>query len=122
MGKFQLEPYWHYEDGEITAIHGLEYDKWGWFEMLDNVAELGPYVKGKFNIWWRTTADVLKQHFREINGDSEAMNVATYAINNKCEVHVFVEHTVDVVDVLVDAPPLPAPPTDPDVETKRESC
>ncbi|XP_057444490.1 uncharacterized protein LOC130736714 [Lotus japonicus] len=93
-GVFAREPHWHYKDVKITKV-GVDKDRWGYFECLDTVKDLG-YTRGKFKIWWRTRDDIIAHNFRPVLTDKDAMDLATFAIKNMGgSVHLFVEHTAD---------------------------
>ncbi|XP_057433314.1 uncharacterized protein LOC130726100 isoform X2 [Lotus japonicus] len=100
MGAFRFEPHVHYAGDlvEVHACHGNDIDMWSYFECRTLVKSLG--YTANFKIWWRTNEDAAENLYRELLTDDDAMVLASYAIHNKCEVSLFVEHIVEVVDPI----------------------
>ncbi|KAK7267451.1 hypothetical protein RIF29_20125 [Crotalaria pallida] len=97
MGMFTIDRL-EYVGGCITAAHDIEVEGWSWFEALELVRDLG-YLD-VVQLWWKPNGS----EWVHIVDDKEAEAIANYAIENKCEVDIYVEHVQRSVPVeIVDA-------------------
>ncbi|KAK7388396.1 hypothetical protein VNO78_23212 [Psophocarpus tetragonolobus] len=97
MGKFVNEPLLHYEDGEVHAMYGQDNDRWSGFEakgFLDNFNYDQPCAK----LWWKPKECLFEGNLRPFETNVDAMELVNYAISNKCEVGIFVQHKVSTVE------------------------
>lgn len=66
-------------------------DKWSYFEALGILKkEFG--CSGNLKLWWKSAKGSFEHGLKEIYMDKHALELANYAINNKCEVKIYVEH------------------------------
>ncbi|KAK7281854.1 hypothetical protein RIF29_10173 [Crotalaria pallida] len=87
-GEIDHGPPFKYEGGEVHAVHGNDPDRWSFFEALGILRELGYGIGGR--MWWVPTGDTLK----EIKDDKDAAEVCDFAMKNKVEVDIYIEHNI----------------------------
>lgn len=72
-GSIVTEPVIHYVGGDVNIVHGVDLDKWSFFEAIDIVREdFGD--GGTVKLWWKGDDDVLK----EFKLDTQAMEMVNY--------------------------------------------
>ncbi|KAJ1389029.1 Transposase, MuDR, plant [Sesbania bispinosa] len=96
MEKFVRTPKMHYEEGEVHAFHNLDLDTWSYFEALGLLKDLG--YKTHVKLWWESKGSRGRTQWKEVKDDEDAFEVSGYAEKKKCEVHLYVEHSVSVVE------------------------
>ncbi|KAJ1431906.1 hypothetical protein SESBI_06880 [Sesbania bispinosa] len=80
-----------YEGGEVHAFHNLDVDNWSYFEALGLIKDLG--YREAVKLWWNVGKGRKGKMFKSISCDSHALEMCQYAVDNNCEVYLFVEHT-----------------------------
>ncbi|KAJ1402249.1 hypothetical protein SESBI_28144 [Sesbania bispinosa] len=93
-GRFVRQPKLRYEEGEVHAFHNLDLDTWSYFEAIGLLKDLG--YNSPVKLWWKRKGSKGQFEWVEIKEDVIAVELATHADAKKCEVHVFVEHSVNI--------------------------
>lgn len=99
-GEFVHDPDRHYDHGELHTIHGVDIDRWSYFEALGILRnDLG--INGNVRLWWKKFEHKFEEGLKEITLDSHALEMADYALNRmgRHEVDIFIEH-LDVDEVV----------------------
>ena len=99
-GRFVDKPRITYEGGDVMAFHGLDLDRWSYFELLSLVKELG--YDDIVDMWWKIPGLTLENGLRKIKLDCDALELGMLAESKKCEVDVYVEHVVSQPYIVKD--------------------
>ncbi|KAJ1378220.1 hypothetical protein SESBI_48087, partial [Sesbania bispinosa] len=89
-----------YEGGEVHAFHNLDVDSWSYFEALGLIKDLG--YREAVKLWWNVGKGKKGKIFKSISWDSHALEMCQYAVDNNCEVDLYVEHTLVSQSVLLE--------------------
>ncbi|KAJ1424484.1 hypothetical protein SESBI_11678 [Sesbania bispinosa] len=81
-----------YEGGEVHAFHNLDVDSWSYFEALGLIKDLG--YREAVKLWWNMGKGKKGKIFKSISWDNHALEMCQYAVDNNCEVDLYVEHTL----------------------------
>ncbi|CAJ2652425.1 unnamed protein product [Trifolium pratense] len=99
-GQFVRDWIVYYRGGSVTVIEGINKDKWNYLEAEGIVRKL-KYGKNSFRMWWKVEVEL---GYKMLRLDKDADDIVDYAINNKVDAHIYVEHDVGNNVCLVDAP------------------
>ncbi|KAJ1394514.1 hypothetical protein SESBI_34090 [Sesbania bispinosa] len=89
-----------YEGGEVHVFHNLDVDSWSYFEALGLIKDLG--YREAVKLWWNVGNGKKGKIFKRISWDSRALEMCQYAVDNNCEVDMYVEHTLVSQPVLLE--------------------
>ncbi|KAJ1435355.1 hypothetical protein SESBI_04857 [Sesbania bispinosa] len=89
-----------YEGGEVHAFHNLDVDSWSYFEALGLIKDLG--YREVVKLWWNVGKGKKGKIFKSISWDSHALEMCQYAVDNNCEVDLYVEHTLVSQSMLLE--------------------
>ncbi|KAJ1440649.1 hypothetical protein SESBI_01715 [Sesbania bispinosa] len=89
-----------YDGGEVHAFHNLDVDSWSYFEALGLIKDLG--YREAVKLWWNVGKGKKGKIFKSISWDSHALEMCQYAVDNNCEVDLYVEHTLVSQPVLLE--------------------
>ncbi|KAJ1405698.1 hypothetical protein SESBI_25611 [Sesbania bispinosa] len=93
-GAFVKKPFLRYEGGEVHAFHNLDIDNWSYFEALGLIQDLGYREYKSVKLWWKVGRGRMGKNLICICWDSHALEMGNYALEHKCEVDLYVEHTM----------------------------
>ncbi|KAJ1435150.1 hypothetical protein SESBI_05080 [Sesbania bispinosa] len=89
-----------YEGGEVHAFHNLDVDSGSYFEALGLIKDLG--YREAVKLWWIVGKGKKGKIFKSISWDNHALEMCQYAVDNNCEVDLYVEHTLVSQSVLLE--------------------
>ncbi|KAJ1375419.1 hypothetical protein SESBI_51032 [Sesbania bispinosa] len=97
-GKFVNGKKWQYRGGEIHVEHEIDTDRWSYFEAVGLVKDLG--YKGLIKLWWKGKKESMKKSLKKLVEDNDAFELAAFAVNNKSEVDIYVEHVEENAEIV----------------------
>jgi len=83
----------HYNGGEEHVFHGLDPDRWSYFDALSILKEEFKY-DGAMKLWWKPKSGRMDRDLRPFVTDNDALQLCAYADKKKEEVQIYVEHVV----------------------------
>lgn len=89
-GAFVRDPDLVYRGGSEHVELNVDVHKWSYFEAIEILKELG-YADG-IRLWWRVDGPKSHEGYRAIISDADALELGDFAIKNRCEAQIFVEH------------------------------
>ncbi len=90
-GEFVSDFLLYYKGGKENRFNEIDKDKWCYFEATGILKDLGYDDHLKYKLWWYINED---DKYVRIIDDNDTDNIAEYVANNKCEAHIYVEHSV----------------------------
>lgn len=93
MGCLESEPKLHYKGGEVHVFKNLDVDTWSYFEAVGLLKELG--YRDSVRLWWKPSSWPFEAGLKLLGLDKDALELSDYAIANKSEVDIYVEHSID---------------------------
>lgn len=88
----------HFADVEIHAFHGLDIDRWSFFQGIGLLKNL--VYDGNMKFWWKSENKKFEGNLKHFMNDLDAMDLAKFALTNKCKAHIYVEHTMSSADIV----------------------
>ncbi|RZB90708.1 hypothetical protein D0Y65_023253, partial [Glycine soja] len=88
----------HFADVEIHAFHGLDIDRWSFFLGIGLLKNL--VYDGNMKFWWKSENKKFEGNLKHFMNDLDAMDLAKFALTNKCKAHIYVEHTMSSADIV----------------------
>ncbi|KAJ1380010.1 hypothetical protein SESBI_46391 [Sesbania bispinosa] len=79
--------------GEVHAFHNLDVDTWSYFEAIGLLKDIG--YNSPMKLWWKFKGGKVQNKWKEMKVDDDANEVSSYAELKKCEVHFYVENSVN---------------------------
>ena len=102
MGSWVMNPTLKWEGKEENSHHELDTDTWSFVEVFDLVHDLEFSIIGGIKIWWKEF-DVDYETLKDLSNDQDAMDLARYALSQKCEIDIYVVFGVsDYEEVIED--------------------
>lgn len=95
-GKFKYGPSLHYDDREVITYHSQDIDEWCFFDVVGLLK--GDVFDGSMKLWWKAEHASFEGNLEPFLDNNDAMELTTYAIQNKCEMAIYVEHPVTTLD------------------------
>ncbi|KAJ1431325.1 hypothetical protein SESBI_07177 [Sesbania bispinosa] len=95
MGSFVNHPKFQYKGGEVHVFHGLDIDTWSYFEVVGLLKDLGYVDKVKMS--WKEKCAKFST-LKPLCDDDDAMDLSAHVVLRKCEVEIYVEHSVRVTE------------------------
>jgi len=101
MGKFEAFKgrFLRYKGGEEHVVHGLDADRWSYFEALSILKDEFKY-DGMVKLWWKPKRGRMDRDLRPLVTDKDALELSGYAENRKEEVQIYVEHVVSTAEPI----------------------
>lgn len=90
MGSWVNEPQLYYKGGEVHVIHGLDANKWSYFEAMRLLTELGDKGDGDLEVWWKGKGTDFHS-LKDLVLDQDAMDLTNYVLTHNCEVEIYVQ-------------------------------
>ncbi|KAJ1430880.1 hypothetical protein SESBI_07471 [Sesbania bispinosa] len=79
------------QGGEVHVFHGLDIDTWSYFEAVGLLIDLGYMDKVKMS--WKEKGASFNT-LKPLSVDEDAMELSAHVVLRKCEVEIYVEHSV----------------------------
>lgn len=98
MGMLMYEPWLYYDDKEIHAFPRQDIDMWSFFYVVSLLKSLGYDEKMKFR--QRVENEDFKGNLKPFLNDTNVMELAKFALSNKGDVAVYVEHTMSTIECI----------------------
>ncbi|QCD94250.1 hypothetical protein DEO72_LG5g2333 [Vigna unguiculata] len=101
MGKFEAFKgrFLRYKGGEEHVVHGLDADRWSYFEALSILKDEFKY-DGMVKLWWKLKRGRMDRDLRPLVTDKDALDLSGYAESRKEEVQIYVEHVVSTAEPI----------------------
>ncbi|KHN31707.1 hypothetical protein glysoja_022572 [Glycine soja] len=81
MGSWVNEPQLYYKGGEVHVIHGLDANKWSYFEAMRLLTELGDKGDGDLEVWWKGKGTDFHS-LKDLVLDQDAMDLTNYVLTH----------------------------------------
>lgn len=81
----------------MHAFHNVDIDRWSYFEVVGLIKDQG--YKDEVKLWERSSENSFHGCLKKLVLDNDALELANYALSKNCEVDVYVEHNVSIVDL-----------------------